>query len=69
MIYKILFDCYWDLIYYPTDHTCGEFCLECDNDLEVDFYLFNKFLHHRGLLDYHFIIDDGNKVYEIKRGA
>ena len=66
--YVITFDCKWDTAWYPVDHTCGEFSLECRNDLEVDFYILKHFLHHKGLCKYHFIIDDGKNVYEIKMG-
>lgn len=66
--YVITFDCKWDTAWYPVDHTCGEFSLECRDDLEVDFYILNKFLHQKGLCGYHFIIDDGEHIYEIKTG-
>lgn len=66
--FAILFDCNWDTAWYPVAHTCGEFSLERRNDLEVDFYIMKHFLHHRGLCGYHFIIDDGENVYEIKMG-
>ncbi len=66
--YVITFDCKWDTAWYPVDHTCGEFSLERCNDLEVDFYILNKFLHQKGLCGYHFIIDNGEHIYEIKTG-
>ena len=66
--FKVLYDCYWDDS-YPVDHTNGEFSLQKESDLEVIYYITNKFLHHCSLLRCHFIIDDGTNVFEIKMGA
>lgn len=66
--YTILYDCNWDSN-YPINHTCGEFPLQADNDLEVIFYITRKFLHHPSLLGYHFIIDGEETAFEIKMGA
>lgn len=66
--FKILYDCYWDDS-YPIDHTNGEFSLQKESDLEVIYYITNKFLHYRNLLHYYFIIDNGTNVFEIKIGA
>ena len=68
MDFVVLFDCYWDEN-YPVKHTFGEFPLHVDNRLEVTFYITRKFLHHPSLCGYHFIIDDGKTVSEIKMGA
>ena len=66
--YIVMYDCYWD-DNYPIGHTYGEFPLYVNNDLEVIYYITNKFLHCRELLHYHFIVDSGETVFEIKVGA
>ena len=66
--FEILYDCYRD-DNYPVNHTYGEFYLQKENDLEVIYYITNKFLHHHNLLRYHFIINNGSNVFEIKIGA
>lgn len=67
MSYKVLFDCHWDDD-YPVNHTFGEFPVQANDDLEVIFYIKRKFLQHRSLCGYHFIIDGGESVFEIKMG-
>lgn len=66
--YVVLFDCYWDEN-YPVKHTYGEFPLCVDNDLQAIYYITKKFLHHPSLCGYHFIVDSGEAVFEIKVGA
>ena len=64
----VLFDCKWDEN-YPTNHTYGEFTIKARNDLDVIFYIKKKFLNHKSLLGYNFIICNGSNVWEIKTGV
>lgn len=61
MTFIIDFTCHWDEG-YPVENNYGCFSLHVKNELEVFYYLLNHFLHNPHLLDYYFMIDDGQKV-------
>jgi hypothetical protein len=66
MTFIIDFDCHWD-DYYPVEHTCGTFSLHVNSELDVIFYIKKNFLDHSSLLNYCFMIDDGQNITIISK--
>ena len=66
MTFVVDFTCHWDEG-YPVKDTYGCFPLHVEDELEVLYYLTNHFLHNPHLIDYYFLIDDGQKVTVVSK--